>query len=98
RAAELAPSPRILFEWALAESERGDDRKAQSLLQRVVAAQPDMIPAWLGLAIASYQIGDTAECRRAALRALEIQPDLERARALLRSIAPRESTHVPRAR
>jgi tetratricopeptide (TPR) repeat protein len=94
RAAALAPSPRILFEWAMAASENGDDRKAQEILRRMVAGSPDMLTGWLGLAIVSYRIGDAAEARRAALRALELRPGLSQAEGLLRALDRKDSTHV----
>jgi tetratricopeptide (TPR) repeat protein len=86
RAAALAPSPRILFEWAMAESERGENAKAQGILRRMTAGTPDMASAWLALGVVSMQIGDTAECRRAARQALALQPGLGQAETLLREI------------
>src|SRR5262249_42330272 len=71
RAAELAPSPRILMEWALAESNRGHLTTAQQILQRLVVRAPTMLMAWSELARVSYQLRDTAECRRAARRRAE---------------------------
>jgi tetratricopeptide (TPR) repeat protein len=94
RAAALAPSPRILLEWSMAESSRGQYRKAQSILQDLLKRSPGMIMAWSGLAYASYQLGDTAECRRAALAALRIRPDLSQPRALLMRLARPESTNA----
>jgi hypothetical protein len=45
-----------------------------------------MLMAWSGLARVSYQLGDTAECRRAALAALRINPNLTQPRDLLRRL------------
>jgi hypothetical protein len=87
RAAELAPSPRILMEWSMSESNRGNYAGAQQILQGLVARAPDMIMAWSGLAYVSYKLGDTAECRRAAESALRIRPDLVQPRDLLRRLA-----------
>jgi tetratricopeptide (TPR) repeat protein len=87
RAAALAPSPRILMEWSMAESNRGNYAGAQRILQGLVAKSPDMIMAWSGLAFVSWKLGDTAECRRAAESALRIKPDLRQPRDLLRRLA-----------
>jgi tetratricopeptide (TPR) repeat protein len=87
RAAELAPSPRIVMEWSMAESNRGNYAAAQRILQGLVERSPDMIMAWSGLAYTSYKLGDTAECRRAAESALRIRPDLKQPRDLLKRLA-----------
>jgi hypothetical protein len=96
-AAELAPSPRILMEWSMAESSRGNYAGAQHILQGLVAKSPDMIMAWSGLAYVSWKLGDTAECRRAAESALRIKPDLQQPRDLLRRLAnPEGGDGTPR--
>jgi tetratricopeptide (TPR) repeat protein len=87
RAAELAPSPRILMEWSMAESSRGNYAGAQRILEDLVTRAPDMIMAWSGLAYVSWKMGDTAECRRAAENALRIKPDLQQPRDLLQRLA-----------
>ena len=96
RAAELAPSPRILLEWSMAESSRGEYGTAQRILQGLVERTPDMIMAWSGLAYVSYELGDTAECRRAAESALRIRPDLAQPRDLLSRLSrPGEANAAP---
>jgi tetratricopeptide (TPR) repeat protein len=96
RAAELAPSPRILMEWALAEQSRGNVAGAQHILQGLVARAPEMIMAWSALARVSFQLGDTAETRRAAEGALRIKPDLPQPRDLLRWLDnPRGESGAP---
>ena len=87
RAAELAPSPRILMEWSMAESNRGNEPAAQRILQGLVVRAPGMLQAWAELAHVSYALGDTAECRRAAEAALRIRPSLTQARDLLNRLA-----------
>jgi len=95
-AAELAPSPRILMEWALAEQSRGNVAGAQRILKGLVARAPEMIMAWSALARVSYQLGDTAETRRAAEGALRIKPDLRQPRDLLRWLDnPRGESGAP---
>jgi tetratricopeptide (TPR) repeat protein len=89
RAAELAPGPRILMEWALAESNRGHFATAQQVLQKLVVRAPGMMLAWSELARVSYELRDTAECRRAAESALRIRPDLDKPRELLEQLGGR---------
>ncbi|HEY2954004.1 MAG TPA: hypothetical protein VGK89_02000 [Candidatus Eisenbacteria bacterium] len=98
RAAALAPSPRILLEWSLAETNRGQYAKAQGILRGLVERAPGLMMAWSQLAYVSYQLGDTAECVRAARGALRIDPGLAEARGLLSRLAPPESAHVAPAR
>ena len=87
RAAELAPSPRILMEWAMAESSRGHLTAAQQILRKLVLRAPDMLLAWSELARVSYMLRDTTECRRAAQGALRIRPDLPQPRDLLERLS-----------
>jgi tetratricopeptide (TPR) repeat protein len=98
RAAALAPSPLILTQWSMAESARGNFAAAQRILQGLALRAPDMINAWAALAQVSYQLGDTAECRRAAESALRIRPDLPQARDLLNRLARREEANAAPAR
>jgi tetratricopeptide (TPR) repeat protein len=62
RAAEASPNPRLIAEWGMAESMRGDMRSAQSLYRRSVTLNPDFTMGWLGLASASSWNDDTASC------------------------------------
>jgi tetratricopeptide (TPR) repeat protein len=94
RAADLAPSPRILAEWALAEEDRGDFRAAQKVFQRLVLRADTFTDGWIGLADASLQIGDLAEARRAAERARALEPGRPEPGALLHVIAREESTRA----
>jgi len=82
-AAALAPSPRILQQWALAETRHGDFRTAQRAYWQLVAKDSTNASAWLGLATVSSRFGDLAESRRAALRTLDLQPGQGTAVALL---------------
>ena len=83
-AAEIAPSPRLLQQWALAETRFGDFRTAQRAYWMLLEKDSLNASAWLGLATVSSRFGDIHESRRAALRTLELQPGQETAVALLR--------------
>jgi hypothetical protein len=83
-AVELAPSPRMLQQWALAETQAGDFHTAQQAYWRLVAKDSLNASAWLGLATVSSRFGDLHESRRAALRTLELQAGQGTAVALLR--------------
>jgi tetratricopeptide (TPR) repeat protein len=83
-AVELAPSPRMLQQWALAETQSGDFHTAQRAYWRLVAKDSLNASAWLGLATVSSRFGDLHESRRAALRTLDLQPGQATAVALLR--------------
>ena len=73
-AADTAPSPRILQQWALAATMMGDLETAQDVYHRMLARDPGNAMGWLGLATASFNKKDFVESRRAAERLLQLQP------------------------
>jgi hypothetical protein len=73
-AAETSPSPRILQEWALAETMRRRFDAAQSIYHLMLARAPANELGWLGLATCSLNLGDFAEARRAARQLLALHP------------------------
>jgi hypothetical protein len=73
-AASTSPSARILQEWALAESMRGQFGLAQKVYYRFLQKAPDNELGWLGLAQVSMRLSDWPEARRAAHRMLELDP------------------------
>lgn len=85
KAAETAPSPRILLEWAMSETNRGNLRKAQEVYRRHLKDQPQSFFGWLGLGAVSIRLSDSeasgaqqdadvAEARHAAAEVLKVQP------------------------
>lgn len=84
QAALAAPSPRMLQQWAAAETQAGDFRKAQRIYWRVLEKDSLNASAWLGLGAVSSRFGDIHESRRGALRTLELDPGNETALAMLR--------------
>ncbi|HTO89656.1 MAG TPA: tetratricopeptide repeat protein [Candidatus Sulfotelmatobacter sp.] len=85
-AAETAPSPRILHQWAVAETEEGHYPAAQKIYRRMLEKSPDDLNAWSGLAAVSSQLGDTTTTREAALQMLRLQPGEPNATLLLRGL------------
>jgi len=83
KAAETSPSPRILQEWALAETMRRNYAMAQHLYHRMLEKAPENTLGWLGLGTVSLHLADYAEARRAASRLLQLRPDDEGARRVL---------------
>jgi hypothetical protein len=81
--ARIAPSPRMLQQWALAETRRGDFRTAQRAYWQLLEKDSTNAPGWLGLAAVSSRFGDIVESRRAALRTLQVQPGQKTAIAML---------------
>jgi hypothetical protein len=88
-AAELAPSPRLLYDWAVAEADRGKLEKSREVLRRLVGRAAPMAQAWLALAQVSLQLGDTTAAREAAERTLALEPERSEARQLLESLSSR---------
>ncbi|HET9327098.1 MAG TPA: tetratricopeptide repeat protein [Candidatus Eisenbacteria bacterium] len=74
QAASTSPSPRILQEWALAETMRKQYPLAQQIYYRFLEKSPANPLGWLGLAQVSIYNGDLSEARRAAHRLLELEP------------------------
>jgi hypothetical protein len=73
-AASTSPSPRILQEWALAETMRKQYALAQKIYYRFLEKSPENPLGWLGLAEVSLYIHDLPEARRAAQRTLALEP------------------------
>ena len=94
KASETAPSPRILLEWAMSETNRGNLRKAQEVYRRHLKEQPESFFGWLGLGAVSIRLADSeekgsqqeadvAEARRAAAEVLKIQPGTPQAQRMV---------------
>jgi len=98
QAAELAPSPRVLLQWASAEQARGADAEAQAVYRRLVTVAPDEGRGWYGLAFVSWRLGDWRECRRAAYQVLRLRPGDPQALAIIAQADRRDSTRVGQAR
>ena len=84
RAAEVVPSPHILRQWAAAESQAGHYDRAREVFRRLIAGNPNDGTAWLGLAVASYRLGDAAETRRAGREVMKLDPENQEVREVLR--------------
>jgi tetratricopeptide (TPR) repeat protein len=95
RAAETAPSPRILLEWGTAELRRGNWGPARDVFRRVLAVSPGEAHAWSGLAAAALELGERDEARRAADTLLTLRPGDPFARQTLERLdaAPASPSH-----
>ena len=98
RAAETAPSPRVLLQWALAEQSRGNDVAARDAFRRVTRLTPDDARAWYGLAAESWRLGDYDECRRAALELERLDPGSPQVARLLQALERVQAPNVPKTR
>jgi hypothetical protein len=83
RAAELLPSPHILYQWADAEVQSGDDAAAQRAFRLVVRRNGGDAFGWWGLGMASLELGDSATAAAAADSLLRLDPDGAGTRQLL---------------
>jgi hypothetical protein len=97
RAAETSPSPRVLLQWALAEQARGNAPVARDVFRRVSEIAPTDARAWYGLAVESWNLGDTLECRRAAETLARVSPGSPEARQLLQGLEHRSRPDAPRS-
>ena len=73
-AAETSPSPRILLEWGTAELRLRNWEGAREIFRRVTSLSPEEAHAWSGIAVASMELGDRGEARRAAETLLKLRP------------------------
>ncbi|HTK32308.1 MAG TPA: hypothetical protein VL332_10110 [Candidatus Saccharimonadaceae bacterium] len=80
KAAETEPSPRILQQWALAETMHENLREAQRVYHLLLAKDPGNPSAWLGLAAVTSRIPDPPDCRQALEHLLALQPGNAEAR------------------
>jgi tetratricopeptide (TPR) repeat protein len=93
-ATETAPSPRLLQQWAMAETMAGDLETARKAYHRQLEREPDSYPGWMGLAAVTSRIPDFVECRRALNRLLEINPGDREATRLLRVLDEEEARRL----
>jgi len=70
RACEVAPSPRLLTDWAMAETMAGRAERALDLYARAVERDSTYRLGWTGLGVSAINTGRPEEAARAA-RALE---------------------------
>lgn len=74
-ASEIAPSPRFLTNWAMAETLRGNHADARELYARAAARDSNFTLAWFGLAVAALNTGRLDECERAVPHLLRLAPE-----------------------
>lgn len=86
RAAELAPHRRILLEWALAQTMRGDDVAARGVYVRLLRADPEDPLAWVGLAGIGLRLGDSVATRHAFEKLRSFGPDSPQTRQVRRHL------------
>jgi hypothetical protein len=89
RAAETSPSPRILLEWATAETRRGDLAAAERVLDQAVLRSPEDGMAWTALTTVAVRRGDRDGARRAAEGLLRARPGDAYALKILAEIGAR---------
>ena len=96
RAAEMVPSPRVLRQWATAESMAGDLVAAQAVLRRIAERDSTSPDAWRSLAIGSLRAGDTTEAARSLVELARLDPADTVARRLLIQLTPGARSATPR--
>lgn len=85
-AAALTPSPRILYNWALAETDRQHYPAARAILERLLSSGTPTPDALYTYAAVCFLLGDTATAARAAHRTLALAPTAKPARDLIARI------------
>jgi tetratricopeptide (TPR) repeat protein len=85
-ASETSPSPRILLQWAVAETQAGDLREAQRVCRILVTRNPDDFRGWSQMAAVSAQLADEPATREAAEQMLRLHPGDPNATGLLQQL------------
>jgi len=86
RAAETQPSPRVLVQWAMAETMRGDLPAAQRIYLRAIGRDSADVTAWQGYGVVSLRLGELENAHRAVLQLLRRDPSNAESRAALQEI------------
>ena len=86
RAAETQPSARVLVEWGMAETMRGDLPAAQRSYRRAIARDSSNVTAWQGYGVVSLRLGELDEAHRAVLVLQRRDPGNPESRAVLKEI------------
>jgi hypothetical protein len=86
RAAETQPSPRILIQWAMAETMRNDLPAAERLYTRALEKDSTRAIAWQGYGVVSLRQGKLEQAHRAVVMLLRVDPANAEARGALRDI------------
>ena len=97
-AAETAPSPRVLQEWALAATMAEDLRTAQVAYRRLLAKDPSNSFGWLGMLAVSMRLRDVPEAKQAATGLLRVDPGNGEARRALDDIGRYEALQADSAK
>src|SRR5580765_1075560 len=74
-ASALGPSPRMLAQWAMAETMRKNYPQARALYQRAVERDSNLTVGWTGVAVAAIWYEDLADCERAARQLERLAPN-----------------------
>jgi tetratricopeptide (TPR) repeat protein len=73
-ASTLGPTPRMLSQWAMAETMRKNYPQARALYHRAVAIDSNFTIGWTGVAVAAIWFEDWDDCERAARELERLAP------------------------
>jgi tetratricopeptide (TPR) repeat protein len=73
-ASALGPTPRMLAQWAMAETMRKNYPQARALYRRAVASDSNFTMGWTGVAVAAIWFEDWDDCERAARQLQRLAP------------------------
>ena len=93
RAAAITPSARVLYDWALAEADRGRFSESKRILARLLSAWPETPEVLYTLAAVSYLTADYAGAERAVRRSLAVAPHELQSLELLHRVETAQAAH-----
>lgn len=91
QAATLAPSPRVMMEWGMAEAARGEYATARRAFEQAAARDPTQPRIWLNLVNTCMRLDDLAGARHAAEQMVRLMPGNAPAAQMLAEIERREA-------
>ena len=83
----LGPTPRMLAQWAMAETMRKNYRRARDLYRRAVARDSNYTAAWTGVAVAAIWFEDLEDCEHAARELERLAPRDPKTKKILSYLA-----------
>ena len=86
-ASALGPSPRMLAQWAMAETMRKNYAQARDLYHRAVERDSNLTVGWTGVAVSAIWFEDLDDCERAARQLERLAPNDPKTQEILAYLA-----------
>jgi tetratricopeptide (TPR) repeat protein len=92
KAAEAAPSPRLLTQWGMAEAMAGRHDRALASYRRAVERDSSYVTAWIGIGVSGLNAGDLESASRAVAMLERLAPGNPKTREIADALRARSSS------